>query len=101
MPLTNEITISISIFSIWPPVSDTVGPFFELAFFVQFEIFFFFFLDFDEYDPCCYLFDLFVLNLQFLFSILQLFNPMTDRLFLLLTVAWKVILIYSFWCVLR
>ena len=47
MSLINEITLSITIFSIWLPASEAVGPFLNfLGHLVQFKIF----MDFDEYD---------------------------------------------------
>ena len=95
----NKVTLSISIFSIWSPISEAIDPFLNfLGLFVRSESF----VGFDEYDPWWYyLFHLFVLTFQFLLSILQFLDPLVDRLNLLLTVLWKVILIYFFFFVLR
>ena len=89
----NEITPSISVFSIWLPVLQVVGTF---LYFIKLVVQFEFFVNAYEYDPL-----LRVWFFCFDFSILKFFDPLVDRLNLLLTVVWKVILIYSFWLLLQ
>ena len=82
----NEITLSISIFSIWPPVLEAVGPFFGLSWSFC-----------SDWIFCAFWWVRSVLLLPV--SFICVIDPLADRLFLLLTVVWKMMLIYSFWCV--